>query len=269
MRVAASLLFLLVIAAPRAGAQQCAPKPPGVLDTVMIFASVLAPLPDSAPIRTLRGTVLQQFVEEFPELHSVILSKRVAAELVARRDGGANAPPAPFAELRFTVHSGGAVSEVHLVRTTSDPPFDSALVGTATQLGAAGAPFFAADQRDTLQMRVQLAISDRVGDFPLPIVRVLMPRAADRTAKLQPTNVYPKWPKSMEKARVEDDVVIQFRISPSGRAMTDSVRIIQGKHQEYIDAVIAVLPEYRWAPAIVGGCAAAQWTQMPFMFHFK
>lgn len=238
-------------------------------DTVTVYASLPAPVPLPASIRILRGTVLQEFAERFPDLRSVLLPKGALVGTPVGDSAPAPLPASPFAELRFTMHSDGAVTGIALTKATSDPNFDSALVGTARLLDSLRAPFYAEDQRDTVQLRVQIAMTDRVGEFPLPIVRMLVPRSADRAAKLQPSNAYPKWPKSMEKARIEDDVVVQFRVSTSGRAMTDSVRIVQGKHQEYIDAVLAVLKEYRWTPAIVGGCKATQWTQMPFMFHFK
>lgn len=269
IRSTAVLFLPLALAAVPAGAQQCVPRPPGVPDTVTVFASLPAPVPLPSAIRILRGTVLQEYAQRFPDLRSVLLPRKALAGTPVGDSAPPPLPPAPFAELRFTMHSDGAVTEIHLTKATSDPPFDSALVGTARLLDSLRAPFYAEDQRDTVQLRIQVAMTDRVGEFPLPIVRMLVPRAMDRAAKIQPSNAYPQWPKSMEKARIEDDVMVQFRVSPTGRAMTDSVRIVQGKHQEYIDAVLAVLKEYRWTPAIVGGCPAAQWTQMPFMFHFK
>ncbi len=48
----------------------------------------------------------------------------------------------------------------------------------------------------------------------------------------------------------------------------DSVRAVEGKHKEYVDAVIAAVAQYRWTPALSGGCRVQQWVQMPFMFHF-
>ena len=263
------LLFPLALVAASADAQRCVPRPPGVPDTVTVFASLPAPVPLPSAIRILRGTVLQEYAQRFPDLRSVLLPKKALVGTPVGDSAPPPLPPAPFAEIRFTMHSDGAVTEIHLTKATSDPPFDSALVGTARLLDSLRAPFYAEDQRDTVQLRIQVAMTHRVGEFPLPIVRMLVPRVMDRAAKLQPSNAYPEWPKSMEKARIEDDVMVQFRVSTTGRAMTDSVRIVQGKHQEYIDAVIAVLKEYRWTPAIVGGCPAVQWTQMPFMFHFK
>lgn len=252
-----------------ANGQACVPRKPEGRDSILVYASVAGGDRDPDPIHILRGTVLQEFVMAFPRVPSIILPARAVAGMPGHPDPTGKGAGAPFGELRFTLASDGTVSAVRLTLPTTDPPLDSAMVRTARVLDAAKAPFFAEDQRDTLQIRVQLAVGDKIGSFPLPILSVWEPIVQDRPATLQPSKSYPTWPRSMEQARIEDDVVVQFRVSKTGRAMTDSVRVIQGMHQEYIDAVIAVLPSYRWTPAIVGGCPAEQWTQMPFMFHFK
>jgi len=218
-------------------------------------------------VRRARGSVLQEYVAFFkrPSDLTVVQAK---AEALIRRAGGVYEPGLPpMAVVRFTLARDEYDAIDEPVRL-GDPAFDSALVDAVERMARVGVAFLMPPGHDTLQMRIDIAIDPSAGLYPMPIARLAPLGTITRSAKIRPTNIYPKWPKDLEEARVNDDVVVRILVDENGRAVMDSIKVVEGKHQGYIDAVIAVIPKYRWTPALSGGCPVKQWVQMPFMFHF-
>jgi hypothetical protein len=237
--------------------------------TLVVFASIPEDTSEAAVVRTVRGTILQEYVNAFerpPDL-AVLQGK---AEDIVRRLGGVYEPGMPsLGEVRFTQRADGRTVEGRISNSTTDPRLDAALLAAIVRLDALRLQFHDAGGHDTLQLRVSLSLNPSAGLYPMPLLLLRPLATIDHPAHIVPTNIYPKWPKKMEDARINDDVVVQLLVDEHGRFVKDSVRVVEGKHKEYIDAVIAVLPQYRWTPARSGGCAVKQWVQMPFMFHFR
>jgi hypothetical protein len=218
-------------------------------------------------VRRARGAVLQEWVAFFkrPADLTVVQAK---AEALLRRAGGVYEPGLPpMAQVRFTV-ARNEYADVYEPVRLGDPAFDSALVDAVARMARAGVEFLMPPRRDTLQMRIDIAIDPSAGLYPMPIAALAPLGTISRPAHIKPTDIYPAWPKDLEAKRVNDDVVVRILVDENGRAVMDSVKVVEGKHQGYIDAVLAVLPKYRWTPALSGGCPVKQWVQMPFMFHF-
>jgi hypothetical protein len=262
---------LSIGAAPISGAQQC---PAGgaasaTATQLIIFASLPEDNIERADLRRARGSVLQEFVAHFARPKDITIVQAKALDLF-RRAGGIYEPGMPpLGEVRFTVSTAGRSNDARMAPSTSDPELDAALLGAVAELDLARVSAFAAGTTDTLQMRIQLSLNPSAGTYPMPFMQLAPLSSIDKSAHIIATNIYPKWPKKMEDARTEDDVVLQILVDAHGRAVMDSVKVVQGKHQEYIDAVKAVIPQYRWTPAMSGGCPVMQWVRMPFMFHFK
>ena len=217
----------------------------------------------------MRGTVLQEFVARFtrPADMTVVQSK---AEAMIRRAHGAYEPGAPrLAVVSFTVARGGIVLDIAEPVRTGDPQFDSALVEPATRLMLEHAEFFFPPGKDTLQMRIDISIDPSAGLYPMSIAGLRPLGTITSPAHIIHTDIYPKWPKDLEAKRVNDDVVVRILVDEQGRAVMDSVKVVRGTQKGYIDAVLAVLPRYRWTPARSGDCPVKQWVEMPFMFHFE
>jgi periplasmic protein TonB len=67
----------------------------------------------------------------------------------------------------------------------------------------------------------------------------------------------------------ESEVLVQFVVDTAGRADMASVRILRANYREFVEAVLKVLPEYRFQPATVNGCPARMYVQLPFAFAIR
>jgi len=168
----------------------------------------------------------------------------------------------------FTYGTDGRYTQIRRPLSTGDPRFDSALVEPVARLQAEHAAYFLPGGLDTLQIRILIVFDAAPDTYLMPIAQLAPRGTITRSAHIVPTDLYPAWPKDLEEKRVNDDVVVRILVDEHGRAVMDSVKVIAGKHQGYIDAVLAVIPKYRWTPALAGECTVRQWVQMPFMFHF-
>jgi hypothetical protein len=233
-----------------------------------VYASIPQDTTERADLRRIRGSLLQEYVERFIQPMDLSSMEAAAATMVKLRGGATGGFMPMLGELRFTQSVDGRTDRVYLRVTTADARFDSALLNAAAAMGTDKVSFYSTDGRDTVQMRIQLSLDPSLGFYPMRLIALRPLNTIDRPAHIIATNIYPKWPKKLEDARVEDDVVVQVLVDKEGRPVMDSVRAVEGKHKEYIDAVIAAVAQYRWTPALSGGCRVQQWVQMPFIFHF-
>ena len=265
-----TLIALVLAASPLRGQAPCAvdsgvrrASPPLVL-----FASIPRDSVESDAMRRARGTVLQEYVARFTRPADITLVQ-AKAEALMRRGGGAYEPgAAPLAAIEFTVTADGRYADARRTISTGDPRFDSALLEPVARLDAERGPSLPPGGHDTLRMRIALGLDPDGGLYTMPIAQLAPLSTITKAARLIPTDIYPQWPKSMEAKRINDDVVVRILVDAHGRAVPDSVRVVMGKHKEYIEAVLAVIPRYKWMPAESDGCTVRQWVQMPFMFHF-
>jgi len=265
--VTSALLALTTFAQ---GQLDCAPDtaPLRISSQLALFASIPDDTLESAVYRQLRGSVLQEYVARFtrPSDMTVIQSK---ADAMIRRAHGAYEPGAPpLAVVRFTVARGGIVLDLALPVRTGDPQFDSALIEPATRLLLEHTEFLLPPGKDTLQIRIDVAIDPSAGLYPMRLAQLQPIGTITKPAHIIHTDLYPKWPKDLEEKRVNDDVVVRILVDEHGRPVMDSVKVVRGTQKGYIDAVLAVIPKYHWTPAESGGCPVKQWVEMPFMFHF-
>ena len=79
-------------------------------------------------------------------------------------------------------------------------------------------------------------------------------------------NPAPVYPKALEKAKVEGDVLVQFVVNPDGRADMRTFKVLKSSNDLFTQAVREVLPSISFVPAEVGGHKVRQLVQMPFGF---
>lgn len=79
-------------------------------------------------------------------------------------------------------------------------------------------------------------------------------------------NPAPEYPKALEDARVEGEVLVQFVVNPDGRADMRTFKVLKSSNDLFTQAVKGVLPSSRFVPAEVGGRKVRQLVQMPFGF---
>ncbi len=80
-------------------------------------------------------------------------------------------------------------------------------------------------------------------------------------------NPAPRYPESLEKARVEGTVIAQFVVSTAGKPELDTFEVLKSSNELFTRAVREVLPELRFTAAEVGGERVRQLVQMPFGFR--
>jgi hypothetical protein len=269
MRIGIALVIAL--AAARSLAQQPCPPDTGPLGAkapIVLFASLPPGSSESPQLHAVRGSVLQDYVARFTRPSDITLV-RAKAEAVLESAGVDGAVRrTPFAEVSFTYGTDGRYTQLQRPVSTGDPRFDSALVEPVARLQAERVAYFLPGGLDTLQVRILIVFDAAPDTYLMPIAQLAPRSTITRSAHIVHTDIYPVWPKEMEEKRINDDVVVRILVDEHGRAVMDSVKVVEGKHKEYIDAVLAVIPKYRWTPALAGGCTVKQWVQMPFMFHF-
>jgi TonB family protein len=79
-------------------------------------------------------------------------------------------------------------------------------------------------------------------------------------------NPAPRYPRMLEMARVEGSVLVQFVIDTNGVAEMNTLKILKASDERFADAVIDVLPSYRFTPAESDGHKVRQYVSLPFLF---
>ena len=68
----------------------------------------------------------------------------------------------------------------------------------------------------------------------------------------------------MRKAEIEDEVLLAFTVDTAGYASLSTVRLLQGRHRQFFDAVLNVLPAMKFNPAEVEGHKVRGYGRHPF-----
>jgi Gram-negative bacterial TonB protein C-terminal len=79
-------------------------------------------------------------------------------------------------------------------------------------------------------------------------------------------NPAPPYPVDLRDAGVSGQVLMQFVVDTTGRAELPSIRVLSYSRPEFARSVRAVLPYYRFVPALVGRRLVRQIVQQPFEF---
>jgi TonB family protein len=81
-----------------------------------------------------------------------------------------------------------------------------------------------------------------------------------------PGSAQPKYPEMLKSANVEGDVLAQFVVDTTGRAIVSTFKVLKSTHDLFTKSVRAALPEMRFTPAEIGGRKVKQLVQQPFTF---
>lgn len=81
-----------------------------------------------------------------------------------------------------------------------------------------------------------------------------------------PGSAVPRYPEILKSAGVEGEVLAQFVVDTTGRAESESFRVLKATHDLFATAVRSALPNMRFIPAEVGGKKVKQLVQQPFVF---
>jgi protein TonB len=80
-------------------------------------------------------------------------------------------------------------------------------------------------------------------------------------------SVRPEYPAALRLAGIEGDVTAQFIVDKSGRASTQSIRIISATSELFAESVKRAIPRMRFVAARLNGEPVAQTVQQLFAFR--
>jgi protein TonB len=89
----------------------------------------------------------------------------------------------------------------------------------------------------------------------------------EKVAAQAPGNRPPVYPDMLRSAGVEGTVLAQFVVDTTGRAETNTFKVLKSDHDQFTQAVRNALPGMRFYPAEVGGRKVKQLVQQPFVFN--
>jgi TonB family protein len=96
--------------------------------------------------------------------------------------------------------------------------------------------------------------------------RVYVEAELDRPVVRDPSSAAPEYPPSLEKARIEGSVAVEFVVDTLGLADSASLNVVSVSHIAFADAVREALPHMRFAPAELGGRHVPQRVLQQFKF---
>jgi hypothetical protein len=81
-----------------------------------------------------------------------------------------------------------------------------------------------------------------------------------------PGSASPRYPDILKSAGVKGEVLAQFVVDTTGRAVLSSYKVLEASHDLFASAVKNALPNMRFIPARVGGKRVEQVVEWPFVF---
>lgn len=88
----------------------------------------------------------------------------------------------------------------------------------------------------------------------------------EKPALAKEGNPSPRYPDILRTGNVEGEVLAQFNVDTSGRAESNSFKVLKSTNDLFTSAVRNVLPQMRFYPAETGGRKVRMVVQQPFVF---
>ena len=107
------------------------------------------------------------------------------------------------------------------------------------------------------------------GQYRSDAERVYFEFQVERPAKRLADSVVLHYPDMLRSARMSGDLLVQFVVDTSGRALPETFKVIKSTHELFTQSVRSALPNMRFAPATIGGKPVRQLVQMPFQFSIS
>ena len=88
-------------------------------------------------------------------------------------------------------------------------------------------------------------------------------------AQAYPDNPAPRYPDSLQLAKIEGQVVVEFVVDTTGHVEMSTIKVDRSDNNLFTEAVKAVLPSTRFYPAVVGGRHVKELVTVPYVFAMK
>ncbi len=210
--------------------------------------------------------VAKVFVPPRPVAMTTYVGHRVGGD-DASRVSGAHADAQTTVEVML--RRDGHVAAAEIMATSLVEALDRSLlaaISTADREGMLPRP--PSDvASDSIRLRFRLATSDSGRVTGTPIERLHVPlRHYDRAVAVLPDQPAPPYPGDLRAKGVEGRVDVSFIVDETGGVMARTISVRGASAPAFADAVLRVLPEYRFDAAVVDGCAVRFRAAMPFEF---
>lgn len=194
---------------------------------------------------------------------------------------------APRLRVGAVLHADGRLTSI--ARTTSPsvmPGLDRAIVEAVARVGAArslvgllaeltpiAGTWPASDGgagalRDSMRLSFDVDVEPDTLLGSLPLLELRLP-VYDGVALpiADPRNPPPRYPTDARFLGEDGQVIVEFVVTPAGRADPHTLHVLHATSDDFADAVARVIPRYRFQPAVIGDCALPMAVSMPFKFQ--
>lgn len=197
--------------------------------------------------------------------------------------GSTTFAPGVAGDYRATLKRDGHITNARVVGGARTKAFDDAVLAAIRAVGdSQAAPPFAEDMKaDTVQLRLSVRYAHdstpsrapgQVADPPfdaLFAMRVPALGLPTSMVKADPKNPAPRYPGMARMANADGTIIAEFLVTRDGRADVQSLQLLTATALPFVDAVLEVLPQYRFSPLMLSGCPVASLVQMPFKFEIR
>ncbi len=104
---------------------------------------------------------------------------------------------------------------------------------------------------------------------PIGTGTALGAESVDVAARLLPRSPLPRYPDLLRSRGLEGGVRVRFVVNANGRAELETLEVLEATHPAFVEAVRAVLPRLRFAPAKLGRENVRQLVEIPFGFALE
>jgi Gram-negative bacterial TonB protein C-terminal len=185
---------------------------------------------------------------------------------------------------RTTWRRDGRLTDARVVGGTRNEALDRALIAAITALDSSqmlpppdSAVLAGADSVDlrilltpeavwSTSRSAGLQLPDEAGVTRLVRLRVPVRRVTGGLAVRSPASP-PPYPPSLRDEGGDGQVNVQLVVDAAGVPDMRTVTIERADAMPFVEATLRALPEYRFSPLMVEGCAVAASVQLPFAFH--
>ena len=186
--------------------------------------------------------------------------KRISNDVVVERRA-----PTVTGVYRFWSLRRSALAKPQTVRASLVPGFDSAAfdaIASAVMLREAVMPASGEDS-----MLVEIRFSTDSTRSAKRMISAIFPVMPVMDAAPKQGNLRASFPDA-EKAdtSLHGEIVVRFVVGRDGTPMGETLELMRGTSMAFLRAALEVLPEHRFTPARVNGCAVAQAVVYPFSF---
>ena len=195
--------------------------------------------------------------------------------------GSTTLVPGVAGDYRATLKRDGHISNARVVGGARTKAFDDAILAAIRAVGdSQAAPPFAEDTKaDTVELRLSVridnfpAVARAPGQYvdppfePLFAMRVGALGFPSAMVRADPKNPNPRYPGLARMARADGQIVAEYIVTADGRADLRSLQFLNATAIQFVDAVLEVLPNYRYTPLAIFGCPVATLVRVPFTFE--